>query len=275
MANNNLRIIYQNLVDIATTTVTSTVTSGSVDNLKLDTKSLVAKYGTTGNTTAIITVSFPTTTTISSVVLPFSSLTTNARISIAGGPGVTSYACCGWANPSSWSTGLIPVGTSGLAYGGGNHARVYFTPVSTSSITITITDSSAITLSRLIVGNHWSPTYNTSFGISTAFKDLSTTERTEAGDLITNRGTLHNSMNFQLEYMTPSDRTQFMNILKGNAKVRPIFVSAFPHLVGDTTTADSLIKEQAHQIYGKLTDLPSIQYPMFDIYSTQVDLEEI
>jgi hypothetical protein len=126
-----------------------------------------------------------------------------------------------------------------------------------------------IEVSRIITGSYWSPKYNTSFGLSTGSQDLSQHQRSESGDLITNRGIRYRSMRFDLTWLPPEDRLEFTRILRGNGLPRPLFISLFPN------NSDDYEKEQSHQIYGKLSQLSDITHPIFEIYSTSIDIEEI
>ena len=98
---------------------------------------------------------------------------------------------------------------------------------------------------------------------------LSTCEVSESGDLITNRGIRFRSMNFDLNWLTSSDRQEFSRILRGNGLPKPLLISLFPD---NSTDYD---KEQAHQIYGKLSSISDVVNPIIDMYSTSIDIEEI
>ncbi|CAB4175202.1 hypothetical protein UFOVP961_132 [uncultured Caudovirales phage] len=317
MAANNLRIIYQNSVDLSTTTIS---TSNSADgantpksNLQLDSKSLVWRstpnstvYDTNSKTYTVktnIVLSFSTANspTIGGIMLPFCNLSTVATVRVRGYSAIipttgTATATVGptATTPGSllfdtgtvraapyqvlglWDWGSLPLGVNSYSYGGGTYGRCWLPSkqqVPAQYILIELVDtansSPYIELSRLIVGPYWSPTYNTSFGLSTSVKDLSSHMRSESGDLVTTRGIKFNSMNFDLKWLTPTDRLQFSMITKGNGISRPIFISLFPD------NLDNWEKEQAHQIYGKLSQLSDIQHPIFDTYSSQVEIEEV
>lgn len=272
MAANNLRIIYKNLVDTATVTASTTAGVTSAANLKLDAKSLV--WRSTGNT-ATLTVTLAVASTVSGVILPFTNLSSTAMITVTLSNAYTTGAvlCAPYSGTELWNSASIPGGTSTYSYGGGTYARVWF-PKQTNitTITIAITNTSPntyIEISRLIVGDYWSPTYNTSYGLSTQLQDLSSHERTESGDLITNRGTIHNTMSFTLDYLNVADRLQLTSLLKNNGLYRPIFISLFPDNSSDWT------KEQAHQIYGKLSQLSAITHPYMELYNSNIDIEEV
>ena len=308
MAANNLRIIYQNAADTSSTTITASSTasaSTSTSNLKLDPKAQVWRSGSvttpisngTYTAKANLVVTFAALTTVGGVMLPFCNLSSAATIRVRGytgtapvmlgttdSPTVTATGtlvfdtgtilACPYQPIGLWNWGTQPLGVNSYSYGGGTYARAWVTSQpSCTSLLIEIVDtanySPYIEASRLIIGSYWSPKYNTSFGLSQTPKDLSTNARSESGDLISNRGTIYNSVSFDLTYLTPSDRLEMSRILRGNGISKPLFVSLFPDNTSDPA------KEQAHQVYGKLSQLSGIQHTMFDIYGTQIEIEEI
>ena len=278
MAVNNLRVIYQNLADLTTTTITATTTAGvtTTDNLKKDAKSLIWRSTTTS---ATLTVAFNATKTIRGVVLPFTNLTATASVTITptGGTGttpITGLLACPYKQTDSWDSSYLPQGANSYAYGSGTYARAWFPVAQTcTGLTITITDTNNtagyIEASRLIIGDYWTPTYNTSFGLTSAVKSLSSSSRTESGDLVTNRGIQYNSMSFDLTWLTPADRLVFMKIIKSNGINKPLLISLFPD------ASEDFDKEQTFQIYGKLTQVPDLTHPMYTMYSSKIEIEEI
>ena len=285
MAANNLRVIYQNLMDLSTTSITASTQASAntpATNLQKDAKGLIWR-STSPATSATLTVAFGNLKSVRGVVLPFTNLTASATITVTptGGTGtitpITGLLACPYAQTDSWDSisSYLPQGANSYAYEAGTYARAWFPSVQTcTGLIITLTDNSNtagyLEASRLVVGNYWSPTYNTSFGLTSAPKSLSSTMRTESGDLVTNRGTQYNSMSFDLTWLTPSDRLTFTKILKSNGINKPLLISLFPD-----ATSDDYDKEQTFQIYGKLSQLSDITHPMFSIYSSKIEIEEI
>lgn len=297
MSTNNLRIIYQNLVDSATITASSTAGITSADNLAKDTKSLIWRSALSSTTTvkANLVVSF-TSAIVGGVMLPFCNISPTATVRVRGYTGSaptmggsvdvptvsttgvqvfdTGYVVAApYQVLGLWDWGTIPLGVNSYSYGGGTYGRVWLSAQKAcTSLLIEISDPNStdkyIELSRLVIGSYWSPKFNTSFGLSTTFKDLSTHERSVSGDLLTLRGIRYRSMQFDLRWLTPEDRLQFTRILKGNGMSKALAISLFPD------NSEDWDKEQSHQIYGKLSQLSDIQHPMFGIYSTTVDIEE-
>lgn len=259
----------------ASTSITGTITTVPTLNLKKDTKSLI--WRSTG-TSVTLTVNFGSSKVVRGVVLPFTNLTATATMSVGvlGGSGYATGGVlpCPYAQIDSWDSSYLPQGANSYAYGSGTYARVWLPTAQTcTGVTIGITDTNNsagyIEASRLIVGDYWSPVHNTSFGLTSAPKSLSTSMRTESGDLITNRGIQYNSMSFDLTWLTPADRAVFTKILKANGINKPLLISLFPDATEDFD------KEQTYQIYGKLTQVPGLTHPMYSMYSTTVEIEEI
>jgi hypothetical protein len=291
------------LVDLSDTAITASSTASGATtaaNLRVDSKSKVWRSNNTK--VANLILEFGADRIVGGIALPFCNLSTTATIRIrgyastvtlahnntvpatptitVGGTGTTpvfdstAVVAAPYQVLGLWNWGTVPLGVNTYSYGGGTYARVWLTnQVSCRKMTIEISDTSNtatyVEAARVIVGKYWSPKYNTSYGLSASAKDLSKHMRTEAGDLASVRGVRYNSLNFDLKYMDQNDRSRFLEIVRGNGLPRPIFVSLFPE---NTTDYD---KEQQHQIYGKLSQLSSITHPWLEMYSTNIESEEI
>lgn len=294
---NNLRVIYKNLADAATVTVSSTAgASTTVANLKLESRSKVWRSGATSHVIFLVTLA---STTINGLILPFTNLTSTATIRIMGYSSTmptiggtvgtptlvggsaavfdtTATLCAPWEQSDAFVLSTVPSGVSRYSYGGGTCARIWLNPadaaIAVTGLSIEIVDSSNtesyLEASRMIIGKHWSPRFNTSYGLSATFKDLGETDRLESGDLVTRRGILFKVLNFDLKYMEYSDRDTLMNLIKGPGITLPIFISLFPN-------DDDEGKEGLYQIYGKLSQLDAITHSVLEMYSTQISIEEV
>ncbi len=289
---NNLRIIYDNLALSSTITASSTAGSTAAANLKVNQKGLVWRSGATTN--AILLVSLGSSKLAQGIILPFTNLTSIATIQVIGYSSAPTLGgtlgtptisggtvefdtgavlACPWDATVPWGSGSIPSGSNTYAYGGGQCARVWI-PIGMQEVvthlTIQIIDTSLsyIEASHLVVGEYWSPRFNTSYGITLSPVDNSEHQRAMSGDLYTNRGTIVSKLTFELKYMTSEDKYKLLSLFKGNGISRPLFVSVFPD-------DDDPEKERDFQIYGKLSTLDSIVHPTFMTYSSQINLEEI
>jgi hypothetical protein len=277
VSQNNLRIIYDNVADSAALTASSVASGLPVTNLQREQKGLVWR---STSTTATITATWSAAQTLQAVALPFCNLTPTATIRVQVYANIadtmpvrdTGPQPAGAYIPDDIWGGNPSLSVNSYSFGGGTYARLWFGRSIGRRMEITISDpnnpAGYLEVNRLVCGNYWSPTYNTSFGLSIGYADSSTQTRTEAGNLLTTAGTLHRTLDFDLQWLTAKDKTQMLSILRGNGLRKPMFVSVFPQDVDKT-------KEQQYQIYGKLTDLAKLTHPVYSVYSSSISLQEI
>ena len=280
MSSNNLRIIYNNIADNTTTLVAINSDTGySISNTKKDTKGLVWR-STSGNTSSTIDLSWNTSQSISSVVLPYTNLSSTATIRIR------IYSDSLFANviyDSGTSLAVLAVlpnynaGITGVNYrysfGGGSYVRKYIPQIDNcKALKIDIVDTNNtdgfLEISRIIAGTYWSPKYNTEYGLSVGISDSSNKYRTQTGNLITDIGTSSKTLSFNLSYMDNNDRDVLFSIIKSIGTKKSIHISLFPE-DSDTT------KELIYQVYGRFSDLATISNPMYSMYASTVNVEEV
>ena len=275
---NNLRVIYNNVADSSSTlTATSTALGYDISNTKKDTKGSVWRSAGTV-TSATIDMTWATVHTISAVILPYTNLTTSATIRIR------LYSDTAFAT-QIFDSGVVTAVPSQLpsyytssanyryAFGGGSCARKYITQTANCrAMRIDIADSTNtdtyLEVSRIIAGAYWSPTYNTEFGLSVGIADSSTKSRTQTGNLITDIGTSNKTLSFNLSYMNKTDRDTLFSIVSTIGTKKSIYVSLFPE---DAEPA----KEQIYQVYGRLSDIATISNPMYSMYASSINIEEV
>jgi hypothetical protein len=310
MASNNLRVIYQNIVDMTGSTIAASSVASSTNtpiaNTQSDLKSRVWRTaGASTNTcNAAFVVTVSNAITISAVVLAFCNLSSVATIRVRGFTGTTptlgatvdtaptvtttgattifdtnnlgTYLAAPYQAAGDWNWGSNP--GSSTAY---SNTRVYgriwipdaYINMACTSFVVEINDTNCpdrfIEVSRIIMGSYWFPKYNTSYGLSATIKDMSTTSRTEAGDLVTFVAPYYNTLSLDLKYLTKDDRTTLFKIIKAAGIRRAFYINLFPN------NSDDWGKEQTYQCYGKLVTIPGLTHDMFDIYSSQIEIEEI
>lgn len=239
MAQNNLRIVTTNLV----TSLNGSLIAKSLNDYK-------SQYDTG-------TVFTLTTTAVTGPIAIV------AMLSDAVGTVIMTVS--GQSSTTEATTSAFTGQTTG--FGGGKYVVKYFTPSSgTTSFTVTFT--APVSVSKFIIGNYWSPKYNTGYGVQVGFDDTSTSERLQSGDLYTTIFPRNKTMQFGLEHMDESDKFKLFDIFKSIGKTKPLFISIFPE------NSDQQ-KEQMYCIYGKLKSLVNITHTMFTMYSSSIDLEEI
>lgn len=235
----NLRILYNNKV----TQVNSSATAKSLNDYK--------SQFDTGTTFTVTTssVSGPV-----AVVAMLTESTGSVTMTVTGQTGVTE------ATTSSF-TGQTP------GYGGGKYIAKYFT-LAAGTTSFTVTFGTAVKVSKFLVGNYWSPKYNTGYGMQVGYADATSFERLQSGDLYSINAPRNKTLQFDLQYMDESDKFQLFDIIKSIGKTKPLFISLFPQ---DTDQQ----KEQMYSIYGRLASPPNIGYVTYTMYSSSLQLEEI
>lgn len=120
----------------------------------------------------------------------------------------------------------------------------------------------------VVIGRHWSPFYNASYGAALSFLDTSKNSRNDSGDLMTTRGARYKRLAFSLATMQASDRTTLTEIFIRSGMTMPIYISVFPD-------SDDEQEKQIYQVYGKLTKLGAISRYKFGLDKSAIEIEEM
>lgn len=276
----NLRIVYNNVLE-AYSTLTASSTAGNlvVTNLLTDLKSEVWR---STSTSATLTVTWTNLKALSFVGLPFCNLTPTATVRVrlySDTAGTTlvldtgAIACAPAQMINSSDAGMPSPGVNTFGYGGGIYADLWFAQTNARRLVVDIVDTSNasgyVECARLVCGAYWSPTNNPPMeSIHMSLVELSKHERSDAGDLFTDRGPLYKTLSFNLQYLpSGTDRDTFWRITRGNGMTRPVYVSLTPD-VGD-------LEEQMFQVYGKLSRQSEITYQYMGQFAGQLQIEEI
>ena len=277
----NMRIVYDNAADRATLAASTTAGSLAVSALLNDIKSDVWRATTT---TAQITMTWAMAELVGVIALPFCNLSSAATLRIR------CYTLAADAAPildtgikpaaigplfDVWDWGYDPLGVNAYNYGAGYGARAYatswFTPGHYAKIVVDIDDSSNaagyIEASRIVSGYYWEAARNPEHGLDVSVGDTSRHERSDAGDLITDRGSIYKTMSLNLAVMPNADRDKVWRIMRGGMS-KPLFLCLVPE-------ATDPMEEQIFQIYGKLSKQSSMKYAFIKQYATQLEIEEI
>lgn len=268
----NIRIIYDNAAERATITASSTA-SGSLaaSTLSTNTKSLAHRSTSTSVT---YTLNFTSTEQITGVILPATNLSSSATIRVRTytNSGVTLQQDSGIINACTNTPLTGWIGTKNVnsfPYGGLSKTAVWLSnPVNVTSLVINLVDTSNpigyIDCSKVVCGTYWSPTYNVSKnGLELTINDTTQTSRTDAGDLISDRGNIHELLNFNLELLTKTDKEKLVEIMRYVGTYRNIAVSVVP----DANSRD----EQDYIIYGK-RDNSSLGYIVHNFYQNNFSI---
>lgn len=270
-----LKIISDNAANRSTLAASTTAGALAVGNLLTDVKSDV--WRATG-TAATLTMTWPAAETVSAFVLPFCNFSAVATIRVRGYTDATGntllfdtgaqLACPAPAiKLRGWSAAQA---ASAYAYGGGACARVWFASAAVQRLVVDIADTvnlqGYLEAARLVVGATWSPS-RTIADAPWTLVDLGTHYRTDAGDLLTDAGTVHKKLPLNFGRLLPSDRAALVGMLR-SSRAHPVFVSVFPGVA-------DLELERDYTIYGKRSQDAEIATQYAIAYSTTVELEEI
>lgn len=273
----NLRVVYDNAADSTYgCVVTATSTAGTLvpANLLTDLKSEIWR-GT--STTQTVTLTWATAQTINMVALAFASLTPTATIRVRGNatPGGTQLFDTGTVTPQGSANAFyLKTHTANqYGFGAGVTPCLWFTGASVREVTILITDTSNpngyIEAARVVAGNYWSPVNQCEVGVELGVMDMSKHERSDSGDLRTDRGPRYKTMTFDLSYMPAADRNSFWRIMLNNGMSKPVLVSLDPENAGDSSG------ESIMQIYGKLSRMSSLKYMLPTQFNSRMEIEEV
>lgn len=271
-------MVYDNAADRATVSVSSAAGSLGAANLLTDTKSEVWR---STSTSATLTINFDEQEIVGVVALAFCSLTSTSTIRVRGyelagdaSPAFDtgSVLACAYAPLALWDWGTEALGVNAYSYGGGTYGVVWFEQMAVEKLVVDIADTANplgyVEASRLITGSYWSPENNCEYGATVNYADMSKHERTEAGDLRTERGARYKQISINLTFMPAADRARLWDIVRGNGISKPIFFSLTPE-------SDDPVEEQTFQLYGKLSKAAATSYQFINQFSAPLELEEV
>lgn len=272
----NLRIIGDNAADRCASIVAGTTAGALVAALMLT--DLKGQAHRSTSTSASYGVTWSSSEPISAVALPATNLTAGAtiRVRLYSDNAYTSQiadsgtlSACAGLNLGLWGwTG--PRNASAFAFGGASKSAVWFgAQYSARSCIIDLTDASNpagyIDCARIVAGAYWSPAYNASYGAQAGIGDTATTARNDAGDLLSDRGTLHDTLSLSLQMMPEADRAALLKIVRNVGTSRNFFLSLLP---GNA----SAVAEQDHMIYGKRAN-GALSFDFYNAFSQKFDVE--
>ena len=274
----NLRIIYDNAADRAASLIASN-TAGSTNILFTLNDAKGRIHRSTGLSVSY-TLTWTNPESIGGVSLPASNLSGEAtiRVRLYSDTAATAllvdsgtiFACPG-NDIELWNWNL-PLNANAFAFGGASKSTLWFdSHHAARACVIDLVDTSAnvsgyIDCARLVVGSYWEPERHVQNGsMQIELVDLSTTERSEGGDLVANRSIKHDRLRFDLAYLEETDRQQFMRIARLAGKSRNILVTVFPDNTNSVISQDTTI-------YGKVVNFAQSQQ-FYGFYSVPLEIE--
>lgn len=165
--------------------------------------------------------------------------------------------------------GFTSNGSGSFPYGGGSYHSIRFPEVSAKRISITIDSGIAAggaEISRLVIGQAWSPERGVAYGADVTYIDTTSTQSMQSGDLTSNRGTISKIITFTLNHMESVDKTSLVGIVKGHGSSQPVFVSLSP------SDGDELY--QLHQVYGLISTPINLISSSFNRFTSTLSVNE-
>lgn len=266
----NLRILYKNIANTATS-LTASNTNGSLvaSNMLTEVKSQV--HRSTGNF-VIYTLQWSSDQRVNCVSLPCTNLNSGAIVTVTLKNAASTTIAA--ANKSTTITFDTPTThtVNDFAIGKFTSLCVYFPTVATTVRSIEISVNAAgitagfIDCSRIVIGEYWSPNFNFENGINLDISDSSNISRTNAGELVYDRGFIHSKLEFKYALLEDADRDKLISIFKEVGVYKNILVNLFP---SDTISSNQ--NEAQYTIYGKRSN-SSISHRLYGFHNHSMEI---
>ncbi|MCK9234920.1 MAG: hypothetical protein M0P09_01235 [Acholeplasmataceae bacterium] len=271
MKEHDVRIISENMANLAEITVANTAADLGSEWLKTDVKGEVCRIQANEGQ---ITLVWPIDITVDGAAIPAwnGSSDSEMRVQVfetaSGGSPIYDS---GWHYVASGPelehydfSQALNVNT--FAYGA-TVSCLWVPNIAARRVIIQLRDPEAtfLDISKVIVGATLD-FQGAAYGTSAGTNDTSNVVRTAAGELRVDQGTISRAMELNLEGTRPEDRSKITYLMsKGLGKRH--FVSGYSR-EGDLTLTQELM------MYGRLTSIPTITHEMFDWDNVRLPFEE-
>ena len=269
----NLRILYNNIADLASSISVATAASASTDWDKLLTESKTEIFRST-TTTPTITYNWSSNQSINCIILPCTNFTKDALIRVklydVSNVLIHDTGSIPAVKSTNLYSGPLTYNSNLFSYGFLSKTSIWLsstiTLVRKMEIIISDTTNSAgyIDCSRVLAGVYWEPTYNLENGIQLSIIDDSTTSRTNAGNFVADRGYIYDRISFNYALLPESDKIILANIIRYVGSHKNFFLSSFPN-------ANSGNEEHDFMIYGKRSNSP-LTYKINGFYNHSMEI---
>lgn len=270
MATNKLRLIYNNVADYATIEASSTATGFSVNNLKNTQKTSV--HRSVGNTVTY-TLTWSTSQQINAVALPATNMVDGSTIRLQLYTNLedtntiadtgTLQACKGRSivlyNKSD-TPSYVDFG-----FGAATKTSVWLPQVyPIKKLVITLAATTTIDCARIIAGTYWESSRQVNNGIELGYTDSSEITTTRSGNTYEDRKPISETMRFDLEYLSDTDRQQIQKLLRSWGSSGLVYFCVFPDNTNPEVT-------QSYSIYGRISNT-TLQYQYYSLYNTSIEV---
>jgi len=268
----NMRIIYNNLIDLASSITASTTATGfSTNNLKTNQKNSV--HRNTGISGVTYTITWTSDQAIDCVALPATNLVDGATIKVLLydnaneiiGETSTLQACSG--RNVLLQNGSTRPNYTDFIFGGATKTSVWFNRTYTTVRKIEIilvNGTSTIDCSRIVCGKYWESSQQVEKGITLGTNDSSEIITTRSGNTYIDKKAITETMGFNLGFINNTDRATLLSIFRTIGISGFMYICIFP----DNTNPELT---QSYSIYGR-NQANSLEYAVHNFYNTSLDI---
>lgn len=276
-----IRFTLNNLVDIASTiTATNEVATLPIENVQDMSRGKI--FRTTGTTTTI-TITFPTTYTVSAVSLGNHNFTAGTNIDIdffngtAGSGsnlgGTTSTYVVSAEEAAETDDAITYADIKNINWYKENATTHVLEPIAGArSVTIAIAQGAGLNttfdVGRIIIGDAVEATYNISYGHYLSFEEPTIQYRTDSGSLRSDMALPYKKLEFNMNTLSETDRQVLQRGFADVGKRRDFTVSVFP-------CDDTEEKKTDYSGIVKLTRIPRFQEFQHNWYKAKYVMEEV
>lgn len=273
---NILKLISDNAANRAVVSASPVAAGLAAASMLTDTTSQVCRA--TGTSLAIV-LTWASAEIIGGVHLPWCNLSPSATMRVKGfsdAAGTSqvfdsgSVLACPWPAVKLLGGWTPATSASAYAYGGGTHARSWFTNVAVKRLEVSLVDvanlQGYIEVSRIFAGETWSPSRTADYNPSLTPGGTGTSFRDGAGGRRSTRGPKFRKLAVALSHMRESDRVTMWKVLSANGVEIPFLFSLYPDDVYPE-------RERDYQLYGCRASDSAISRPNFADHATQLEME--
>ncbi len=271
------KFIFKNVARLAVLVASSTALGTTAASMLTDIKQEVHR---SVGTSASYALTFVSAQSVGGAHMPWTNLSPTATIRVRGYSDAagtvqvmdtgTISACPAQAiDLAGWTPTQA---ASAYAYGGGAHARAWFSNALVRRLVIDIVDTANlqgyIECGRIFVGAQWSPAETADYGAPVTLEDASTSYRDDGSNLRSNKSYKFRKASIDLSHLTPADRYTVEAARASLGTTESFIYSLYP---GD---ADRELERFNQGIY-KFSASAALSTPGFERYATTFDMETV
>lgn len=256
--------------------VTSEQGAFPISNIKSDRRLRVWKSTTTASQT--ITSTWNNQVSVNFIAIAFSNFIDTSKIIVRGftNSGDISPVYDSGLQSVNYSfdipAGHTSIGISSFSEGGGTYFSFLFPLISVEKVEIELRSfgnpDGNLTVSRLLCGEADSIQNAPDLNSAVMYRDNSEFARSEAGSLLFTFASEYKIVSFSIEQADLDDKKLLADISERCGISSPIFASGY-------NEDDDKVQKQVYQVYGFIANSVELASPLYNKYSTILDVSEI